>query len=136
MWMKKIQDLNKDNPFAKLNPPATDIQLTEIRSRLKVTIPEELEALLKETNGDGSTFLSTEQIITTNVSLRALEDFMPLDVFLFFAENGCGDYFGYSIRKNGDMDNNIFMWDHESDSRKWVAQGLDQFIERRKNEDF
>ncbi|NYB76135.1 SMI1/KNR4 family protein [Sedimentibacter hydroxybenzoicus DSM 7310] len=135
MWKLKILDLNKDSLFAKLNPPATETQIYKVSSTLKVEIPDELESLLKEVNGDGATFLSTEQIIRDNLFLRELEDFMPLDVFLFFAENGCGDYFGYSIRKNGEIDNNIFMWDHESDSRKWVAQGLDQFIERRKSEE-
>lgn len=136
MWRAKILELNKDNPFASLNPPATENQLFNINSTLKLTIPDELEALLKEVNGDGTTFLSTEQIVRDNLSLRELDSFMPLDVFLFFAENGCGDYFGYSIRKNGEIDNNIFMWDHESDSRKWVAKGLEQFIERRKNAEF
>ena len=135
MWKSKILELNKDNPFSKLNHPATEAQISEVSLKLKVKIPDELEALLKEVNGDGDTFLSTEQIIRDNLSLREMEDFMPLDVLLFFAENGCGDYFGYAIRKNGEIDNNIFMWDHESDSRKWVAQGLDQFIERRKNEE-
>lgn len=135
MWKLKILDLNKDSPFAKLNPPATETQIYKVSSTLKMEIPDELESLLKEVNSDGTTFLSTEQIIRDNLFLRELEDFMPLDVFLFFAENGCGDYFGYSIRKNSEIDNNIFMWDHESDSRKWVAQGLDQFIKRRKSEE-
>lgn len=135
MWKSKILELNKDNPFSKLNHPATEARISEVSLKLKVKIPDELEALLKEVNGDGDTFLSTEQIIRDNLSLREMEDFMPLDVLLFFAENGCGDYFGYAIRKNGEIDSNIFMWDHESDSRKWVAQGLDQFIERRKNEE-
>ncbi|MDO4799496.1 MAG: SMI1/KNR4 family protein [Bacillota bacterium] len=135
MWKAKVLELNKDNAFASLNPPATKTQLFNISSSLKLTIPEELEALLKEVNGDGATFLSTEQIIRDNLSLRELDDFMPLDVFLFFAENGCGDYFGYSIRKNGEIDNNIFKWDHESDSRIWVANGLEKFIERRKKEE-
>lgn len=133
MWRVKILELNRDNPFATLNPPATETQLSNISSTFKLTVPDELEALLKEVNGDGSTFLSTELIIKDNLSLRKLDWCMPLDVFLFFAENGCGDYFGYSIKKNGEIDNNIFMWDHESDSRNWVSNGLAHFIERRKN---
>ena len=135
MWKSKILDLNKDNPFSEINHPATETQISEIGLKLKVKIPHELEELLREVNGDVTTFLSTEQIIRDNLSLRELDSFMPLDVFLFFAENGCGDYFGYAIRKNGEIDDNIFMWDHESDSRKWVAQGLDQFIERRKSQE-
>lgn len=135
MWKEKILELNKDNTFANLNPPATDIQILHLNSTLKLTIPVELESLLKEANGDGCTFLSTNQIIKDNLFLRKLDWCMPLDAFLFFAENGCGDYFGFSIKRNGEIDNNIFMWDHESDIRTWVANGLNQFIERRMNQE-
>ena len=56
---------------------------------------------------------------------------MPLDCLLFFGGNGCGDYFGYPItRLSGVRNDNVFMWDHEYDSRIWKANNLEELIKK------
>lgn len=51
---------------------------------------------------------------------------MPFDHLLFFG--GCEDPFTFPILKNGRVDNRIFRWDHETDSRKAYAFGLTNYF--------
>lgn len=51
---------------------------------------------------------------------------MSFDSLLFFGDNGGGDQFGFARTGTG-MD--IFVWDHENDSRMWVASGLGPYLE-------
>lgn len=136
MWKEKIISLNADNSFSTITLPATTEQISCLETALKIKLPKDLKSFLEEVNGDGVTFLSVEQIIEDNLVLRNFDYCMPLNCLLFFAENGCGDYFGYSISGNGEIGNNIFLWDHEYDSRKWIANGLEDFIRKRKNQEF
>jgi hypothetical protein len=129
MWSEKMQELAISNRHIKIGPPAQDADIQRLRDVLG-EIPEELVSLLKEINGDSYFFLSVEQIIETNMALRAMDVFMPLDCLLFFAGNGCGDYYGYQIRKDGISPDNIFFWDHEYDNRIWVANSPEQLCDR------
>ena len=128
MWREVVANLTQDNKYVKLKPPASIDYIALVEKKLNIMLPKDLKALLMEMNGDGNFLLSAEEIIETNISLRELEVFMPLDCLLFFAGNGCGDYFGYQIRKDGLNENNIFMWNHESDNRIWCAEGLEDAI--------
>ncbi len=104
--------------FTRPNPPATEAQIAEAENKLGAKLPGDLKALLLEMDGDNNLLFSTEQIINTNIEVRELGCFMPLDCLLFFGGNGCGDYFGYPITKDdGVRDDNVFMWEHEYDNR-------------------
>ena len=60
-------------------------------------------------------------MIEGNLSVRELGYFMPLACLLFFGSNGCGDYYGYPITaESGVRDDNVFLWEHESDKRVLV----------------
>jgi len=50
--------------------------------------------------------------------------------FLFFAENGCGDYYGYRKDVNGNYGEEIYLWEHETAESTPVAASLLEFIER------
>jgi hypothetical protein len=54
---------------------------------------------------------------------------MPFDALLFFGDAGNGDQFAYGILDGEVRMPDIFAWDHENDSRYWVAPDLRQFIE-------
>ena len=57
--------------------------------------------------------------------------FMPLNCLLFFAGNGCGDYYGFPITlSDGVRDDIVFMWEHEYDNRIWKANNLEDTIRR------
>ncbi len=69
-----------------------------------------------------------------NLFYRNFEDYrdiyMPFDNLLFFSDAGNGDLFCYAILKNGTIEKtDIYVWNHEDDSRTWVAASLKHFIE-------
>jgi len=128
-WKILLEQFTKENPYMKLNPPATEQQISEIEEKLHIHLPKDLKSLLRETNGDDFLLLSTDQIIEINLMVRTQDFYMPLDCLLFFGRNGCGDYYGYPItREDGVRDNNVYMWDHEYDSREWKAGSLEEII--------
>ena len=49
----------------------------------------------------------------------------------FFAHESNGDQFFFPIQANGRINRkDIFVWNHESDEREWVANNLEQFVEQ------
>jgi hypothetical protein len=130
MWLKKLLDYSEksSNSFINPAPPVTKDELAAVHKALG-EIPQELELLLCEFNGDGSVILSAEKMIETNFMRRALDYYMPLDCLLMFAENGCSDYYGFPIRKDG-LRSYVYLWDHEFDSRTWIAGSLEQIMDK------
>lgn len=135
MWKNYIQSVTSGYHFTN---PASAAELELIQEKLNVILPSDLDGLLKETNGvfdefDCPLIWSTDQMIRDNVFFRTFEDYkdlyMPFDHFLFFSDAGNGDLFGYVILNGQIQRDDIFVWDHESDSRTWVASSLKDFIE-------
>lgn len=73
-----------------------------------------------------------ENIVKTNLFLRNSDDmkesFMPIDCLLFFSDAGNGDYFGYPITNGDTWETDIYVWNHEDNSRTWVASSLKNFL--------
>ena len=97
-------------------------------------LPDDLRALLSETNGiEGEYGLAllwpTERIATDNVQFRTNADFadlyMPFDGLVFFADAGNGDQFFVSLSGNRE----VYVWNHEDDSRTWVASTVLRYLE-------
>ena len=135
MWKEYIQSATSGYHFTK---PATKSDINHIKEKLGVELPFDLLELFSETNGVFDEFncpliWSTNQIIEDNLFFRSFEDFkyiyMPFNHLLFFSDAGNGDLFGYPILNGSIQRDDIFVWDHESDSRKWVASSLKDFIE-------
>ena len=132
MWKNLINKVSEDPEF---NQPATHEQLKEINDNFNLNITNELADLLKETNGvdlEGVRFWSSSEIIEENVERRTLEvykdSYMSFHSLLFFADAGNGDFFGFSII-NGDIQkDDIYVWNHEDDSRTWIAPSLEDFL--------
>jgi hypothetical protein len=127
MYKEIINNFSINNNYIKIQEPATETQIIELIYTFG-EIPSTLYEFLKEMNGDGFLMMSTSQIIEINSLLRTMDDFMPLDCLLFFAMNGCGDYYGFQIRKTGINQDNIFKWDHEYDNRIWIASCVKDLI--------
>lgn len=128
-WSDIYSNLVKDYQHVKVNPPATQEQISEVEERLGNKLPFDLRELLLEVNGDSWLIFSTEQIIEINLSVRSLDFYMPLDCLLFFGGNGCGDYYGFPItRSDGVKNDDVFLWEHEDDSRTWKASALEDTI--------
>lgn len=138
MWKNYIQSVTSGYHFKE---PAIKSEISQIREKLLVELPSDLLNVLKGTNGVfdefdefGSPLIwSTKQIVEENLFFRNFKDykdiFMPFDYLLFFSDAGNGDLFGYPILNGSIHKDNIFVWDLESDSRKWIATSLKDFIE-------
>ncbi|MFD5466572.1 SMI1/KNR4 family protein [Kitasatospora sp. NPDC127059] len=133
MWTRTAADAFPGSGFRE---PAQESALAGAESRLGDELPGELRQLLLESNGIvGRTSVDTvwpiERIVEQNRYLRTDASiarlYMPFDALLFFGDNGGGDQFAF-VRKPRRPD--IFVWDHESDSRSWVARDLRDYLGR------
>ena len=128
MWKKYYEEITINCQYVSIQDPAKKEDLTLVEKKLKITLPDDLAALLLEMNGDNDFLMSTDQIIENNLDLREMTCYMSLDSLLLFAHNGCGDYFGYPISKDGINEDRIYMWYHETDDRIECASGLKDLI--------
>ncbi|PDZ02339.1 SMI1/KNR4 family protein [Bacillus cereus] len=134
MWKETIHSISSN---LSLKNPAMKEELIEIQKCLLVELPNDLSQLLQETNGIageyGDFIWSASKIKRENMNMRYIVDFkdlyMPFDCLLFFADGGNGDLFGYSILNGIVQRDDIYVWNHENDSRTWVAPSLKTFME-------
>jgi len=100
--------------------------------------PAELVSLLSESDGiQGQYGLGLvwplARIVADNLAFRSNANFqdlyMPVDCLLFFADAGNGDQFAYAICGGQIQRPDIFAWDHEQDSRSWVAPSLRIYLD-------
>ena len=129
-WRALTEQLSADFSGAHPNPPATEREIREVEETFGVALPQDMREYLLEMNGDNWLMFSVSQIIETNAEVRKQTHTMPLDCLLFVGGNGCGDYFGYPITGEGLDGGNMFMWEHEYDSRVWRVNNLRELINR------
>jgi hypothetical protein len=54
---------------------------------------------------------------------------MAFEGLLFFGDIGDGDFVGLQVLR-GVTPDDVYLWDHETDSRVWVAPTLEQYLRR------
>lgn len=110
--------------------------LADAQRRIGRGLPAELRQLLLESDGIiGHTAVDTvwpvERIAERNLFFRSdrsyAQLYMPFDALLFFGDNGGGDQFAF-VQTPQRAD--IFVWEHETDSRRWVAGDLRDYLDR------
>lgn len=133
-WKNYIESISKDYHF---KAPGTNIEIAHIKEELNVQLPEKLQEVYNETNGifdkyECPLIWSIEQMIKDNLFFRNFDDYkdiyMPFDHLLFFSDAGNGDLFGYRILNGSIRDEEIFVWNHEDDSRTWISSSLENFL--------
>lgn len=110
----------------------------ESQKAVGYSFPKELKVLFQELNGDKYLLLSAKEIIEQAKLNREIqeeysdEEFVKeLDRFLFFATNGCGDYYCYHADSDGVLDETaIYIWEHEEYCWKQVATNMAELITR------
>lgn len=132
-WSRRIQAAL---PGAQLTAPATDEELDAAEAELGQPLPPALRDLLAETNGvhgdaHGLGLVwDVDRIRRDNLSFRRSTDladlYMPFTPLLFFGDAGNGDQFAFVRQPLRDDD--IYAWNHEDDSRTWVAPRLTDFF--------
>ena len=101
--------------------------------------PADLIELLRESNGVYDEFgsavvWSASEVIARNQEMRTTSDFASLywsfDQMLFIGEEGGGDLFGFRVLQDQKLPE-IYLWEHEDDSRAWFASSLADYFSRR-----
>lgn len=137
MYRELIGDLIKDHHWAKLQEPCPESKIEEAERYVGFTFPEELKALLRETNDDHRLLLSAEEIIShVKINREIFPEYLEPDEFedkinrhVFFASNGCGDYYCYRVLSNGDTDASaIYIWEHELLEIRETAKNIADLI--------
>lgn len=120
---------------ADFHEPATADAIAAAEAKLGAPLPGEIRDLLGETDGvDGEYGLAlvwpAERIGQDNARFRTDTSFadlyLPFDGLVFFSDAGNGDQFAISLRGAQD----VFVWNHEDDSRTWVASTVMDFLRR------
>ncbi|WP_060179374.1 SMI1/KNR4 family protein [Streptomyces sp. IMTB 1903] len=133
MWREQILQAMAG---AELGAPAEEAALAGVESALGQPVPAQLASLLRECNGVRGRYgldvvWSAERIAKSNADFRSAQDFadlyMPFEPLMFFGDNGGGDQFAFVRTPQRDE---VFVWDHETDSRYLVSYGLDEYIEQ------
>ncbi|MEV2212939.1 SMI1/KNR4 family protein [Streptomyces sp. NPDC050997] len=130
MW----RELAAEFPNVELHYPTTEGSLADIEDQLGQPVPLPLRTLLMETDGleahYGTELIwNSEKILAENTAFRGNEQFgklyMPFDSLMFFGDNAGGDQFAF-VRTPARED--VFVWDHETDSRTWISPSLESFL--------
>ena len=137
MYKELIERLTEGNRLAGVQEPCSEEDIRRAEEYVGFPFPEELTALLRETNGDGWFLLSAERIIE---HVKANREIYPeylepnefeekINRFVYFATNGCGDYYCYRVLPNGDTDDTgIYIWEHELFETREVAKNIAELI--------
>lgn len=132
MWRERILGITSE---VELGPPATLDHLAEVQDSLNWRMPASLHSLLLECNGlvawSAEYVWSTERLLEMEDQFQPAAEFdslyLPFDGLNFFGDNGGGDQFAF-VDRAGKSD--VFVWEHEDDSRRWVANDLEDFLVR------
>lgn len=133
MWKKAASQAYAD---AEFRTPADAAAQAAAERRLGRSLPSELTGLLQDTDGivghyGVATVWPLEEIVEQNLHFWSGDSYadlyMPFDALLFFGDNGGGDQFAF-VQTPPRPD--IFVWDHETDSRYWVAGDLRDYLGR------
>ena len=144
-WKQYISHLNSNDKIEQysFNSPAPHFLLQELKIHFELNeLPNELEQLYNQTDGVneilngekiGELIWTADKVIRINNEYRNDQNFrklyMSFDQLLFIADAENGALFGFVTLDGGFHRNDIFVWNHEDDSRNWVAPSLAKFIE-------
>ncbi len=136
MYKELISDLTQEIEWVKIQPPCSDSDIGNAEKEVGYTFPKELRALFKELNGDSYLILSVEEIVAqVKLNRKIQEEYCDeefakdLKNLLFFAGNGCGDYYCYRANANDEIDESIiYIWEHEESCCKQVASNMTELI--------
>jgi SUKH superfamily protein len=133
MWVTVAEEAGLET-----RPGASKEEIAAAESALGQTLPDGLRDLLLESNGlyDPAAYLYVvdplADIVTTNRDMRKTEAFadlyMPFDALLFFGSAGNGDLFALAICNGVVRERDVFVWDHEDDSRMTTSASLERYV--------
>jgi SMI1 / KNR4 family (SUKH-1) len=117
-------------------PPAGAID--EAEARLGHPLSDALRSLYAQTDGfqdewGCSCVMCLADLVTENEQMRNDAEnrahYMPFDSLLFFGQMGNGDLLFHPVLTAG-VPADVFLWDHEDDSRRWYARDVPEALKR------
>ncbi len=141
MWREFIRDLKLTAQYPieiEFANGVNDGQIMALERELGITLPEDLKALLYESNGVSDQYglgivWPLEEIAQYNQEMRTLPHYqnfyMSFIDLLFFADAGNGDRFAFPIFQGVVQQAPVFAWDHEDDARRVIASSLKSYLE-------
>ncbi len=133
MFKELITAYAQNIKYVCIQNPAAPEQIRAAEKAVGCRFPDELAKLLSELNGDRWLLFSTDEIIsrTENTREGLVECYPDIDRHIFFAGNGCGDYYCYNILPDGTADSSsIFIWEHETNETRRVASSISELIQQ------
>ena len=136
MWRELIAA--GDGIGVRLAEPATEAAVAAAGRALGAAFPESLADLLVETDGIADQYgfpiaWPIDRLVERNRAMREEPEFpdlyMPFDCLLFFGEIGNGDLVGFRVMRGASPDD-VYVWDHELDSRIWIAPSLEAYLRK------
>jgi len=149
-WIHFFESLtmNDDRKFG-FTIPASEDRLNVLQEQLGLAqLPPELDELYKQTNGvqdclfiesinelivSGWLIWDLDRVLDTNTfhrnSDRYKKIYKSFDNLLFFSDAGNGDLFAFETLKGKIEGPDVYVWNHEDDSREWVAPSMKDFAE-------
>lgn len=133
MYKELVLECSEGRAKIQIQEPATLLEIQEAEKVVGYSFPDELKELLLEMNGDKWLLFSTDQIIERVFLNREylLECYEDIEQHIFFAGNGCGDYYCYNVSLEGTVDTSaIHIWLHEDNVTRWVSKDIGELIRR------
>src|SRR3954466_10928771 len=135
MWRERITSYCSS---ARYSSGCSVNELDAAERDLGVRLPPDLRDVLTESDGVLGEYdlgliwpiarmVEDNRMFRTNLDFRDL--YMPFGHLLFFADAGNGDQFAFPIHGEAIQRPEIFVWNHESDSRTWVAPSLERYVD-------
>jgi cell wall assembly regulator SMI1 len=132
MWQELIE---QQTSTAEFGAPASEEALVSAAAELGHSLPADLVSVLLESDGVIGEYgdhlvMPVAEIVRRNLELRSSFAllYMSFDQLLFFSDiPGNGDLFALVLVP--EQGGQVFVWEHETDSRTWVASSLGQFLE-------
>jgi len=119
--------------------PVPPDAIAAAEAALGCALPDDLKQFYADTDGvvanyGANLIMPLRTALEENETLRNSQDFrdlyMPFNHMLVFGNAGNGDLFFIPIRGDGSLAPNVFIWDHESDSRSYFANSIKDFFIR------
>ena len=138
MYRELILEAVSNGEPVRFGAPCSDREIEAAEKVIGYAFPQELRKLLGEINGDGWLLLSVDQMIETVQLNRTYfpecfdsrEEYEDrIDRHIFFAGNGCGDYYCYRVGEDGKPDESaILIWEHELFETRYAAKDIADLI--------
>lgn len=138
MYREIVEEYAAGNAQVLPQEPAPLQEIRRAEEMVGHTFPQELVDLLLEMNGDRWLLMSARDIIETALMTREYlsECYSDISRHIFFASNGCGDYYCYNVDESGTVDSGrIYIWEHETNECCVVAGSVAELIERYVNDE-